>query len=293
MTLCFDIGGSRIRAGRREGGKLVALGEVPTPLQDFAAFAAALASFMPETAPKGIALSIPGVVDPDTGRNTVANIPCISGLCLADELRSALGVPVVVMNDADCFALAEASLGAGRGHRVVLAIILGTGIGGGVVIDGRVVQGAGGYAGEWGHGPLLKGRFALPCGCGQTGCIDAVGGARGIERIHHILTGQHLSSHQIVEGWQSGASAESATVAEWVDILTGPLCVLINTLGASVVPVAGGLSNAPALLARLDQSVRQGLLRRTIAPLIIPAECGADAGLLGAALAGEAAFETG
>ena len=171
MILAFDIGGSRIRAAR--GG--VALGEVATPLHDAQAFVGALHGFLrgDET---GVAISIAGVVAPETGQITVANIPCINGRALAAELQAALGLPVLVLNDADCFALAEIAVGAARGHRNVFALILGSGVGGGLVIDGRVVQGAGGYAGEWGHGPVIRDPVFV-CGCGQKGCLDTVGSA--------------------------------------------------------------------------------------------------------------------
>jgi N-acetylglucosamine kinase len=105
---------------------------------------------------QGIAISIAGVVDPVSGRGTVANIPCIDGIALGPALEGRLGLPVLVLNDADCFAMAEAQAGAGRGHASVFGIILGTGVGGGLVIDGRLVSGAGGFAGEWGHGPVIR-----------------------------------------------------------------------------------------------------------------------------------------
>jgi N-acetylglucosamine kinase len=116
MILCFDIGGSRIKAGRAGAdGAVVPLGAVPTPLEDFAAFARALSGFAGDWT-QGIAISIAGVVDPDSGRIKVANIPCLNGRELAAELGRALQRPVWVFNDADCFALAEAGMGAGRGH---------------------------------------------------------------------------------------------------------------------------------------------------------------------------------
>ena len=126
MILAFDIGGSRIRAAR-DG---VALGKVATPLADFAAFVAALRGFV-VASERGIAISIAGVVDSETGRNTVANIPGLEGRPVAAEVQAALGLSVLVLNDADCFALAEVSAGAGRGHRRVFAVLLDSGVGGG------------------------------------------------------------------------------------------------------------------------------------------------------------------
>ncbi|MFN6925659.1 MAG: ROK family protein [Tabrizicola sp.] len=288
MILAFDIGGSRIRAAQWDGA-LRPMGEVPTPAGDKAAFTRAIAGFVTGRE-AGIAISIAGVVDPESGIGTVANIPAIDGLALGPELRAATGLPVLVLNDADCFALAEASHGAGRGHGTVFGVILGSGVGGGLVIGGRVVTGAGGYAGEWGHGPVIRGEFALQCGCGQVGCIDTIGGARGLERLHRKRTAQLLGSEAIIAGWIAGEAQAGETMALWRELVAGPLAMAVNLVGADVVPVGGGLSKAPGLVTYLDEAVRVRILRRTRAPLVVPAECGADAGLLGAAMAGAAAW---
>lgn len=288
MILAFDIGGSRIRAALWDGAALRALGEVATPAADRAGFVRAIAEFATGKALRGIAISIAGVVDPATGIGKVANIPAIDGLALGPLVQAATGLPVLVLNDADCFALAEARMGAGRGHRTVFGVILGSGVGGGLVIGGQVVTGAGGYAGEWGHGPVIRGEFAFPCGCGQVGCIDTIGGARGLERLHKARTGAALRSEDIVAGWQAGEAAAVATMALWRELVAGPLAMVLNVVGAGVVPVGGGLSLAPGLVGYLDQALRAGVLRSTSVALAVPAECGADAGLLGAALAGEA-----
>lgn len=282
MILAFDIGGSRIRAAR--GG--VALGEVATPLHDAQAFVAALHGFL-RGDEVGVAISMAGVVDPDSGRITVANIPCINGRHLARELQRALGLPVLVLNDADCFALAEMAAGAARGHRNVFALILGSGVGGGLVVEGRVVQGAGGYAGEWGHGPVIRDPV-FACGCGQSGCLDTVGSARGIERLHEHLTGEIIGSVEVIRRWRAGQP--SPAVPLWLDLVSGQLAMVINVVGASIVPVGGGLSNDRALIAALDRAVRARILRRVDQPLVVAAAVGADAGLIGAAAAGEAAF---
>jgi N-acetylglucosamine kinase len=290
MILAFDIGGSRIRAALWDGTSLQPLGEVATPARDLAAFVAAISGFSGGTGARGISISIAGVVEPETGIGKVANIPSIDGLALGPALQTAIGLPVLVLNDADCFALAEATQGAGRGHGNVFGVILGTGVGGGLVIDGRLVTGAGGYAGEWGHGPVLRGEYALTCGCGQVGCIDMIGGARGLERLHHLRTGEAVTSEQVILRWQSGDDAAMATLHLWRDLVAGPLAMVLNVLGATVVPVGGGLSQAPGLVGFLDEGLRARTLRASAAPLAVPAQCGADAGLLGAAMAGAAAW---
>ena len=282
MILAFDIGASRIKAAREGLG----MGAVATPLTDFAAFVAALRGFV-RGDEHGVAIAMAGVIDSECGRIKVANIPCVDGRALAADLQAALSVPVLVLNDADCFALAEIATGAARGHRNVFALILGSGVGGGLVIDGKVVQGAGGYSGEWGHGPVIRDP-AFPCGCGQVGCLDTVGSARGLERLHHHLTGKSATSITILELWHDGQ--QSQTIDLWLDLVSGQLAMVLNVVGSSIVPVGGGLSNDPALIAALDRAVRQRILRRVDQPLVVVAKTGADAGLIGAAAAGEAAF---
>jgi N-acetylglucosamine kinase len=289
MILAFDIGGSRIRAAVWAGGRLHPLGEVATPVGDLGSFAQAVRGFLVRNV-KGLAISIAGVVDPVTGIGKVANIPAIDGLALGPELERATGLPVLVLNDADCFALAEATHGAGRGKGTVLGVILGTGVGGGLVIGGRVVTGAGGYAGEWGHGPVIRGDHAYACGCGQVGCVDTVGGARGLERLHLAASGEAAASEEIVAAWMAGEAAAGATMALWRDLVAGPLAMVVNVTGADALPVGGGLSRAPGLVTYLDEAVRARILRRTMGALLVPAECGPDAGLLGAAMAGQSAW---
>ncbi|MFN4204476.1 MAG: ROK family protein, partial [Tabrizicola sp.] len=141
MILAYDIGGSRIRAAVWDG-HLSPAGEVATPVADRAAFLEKLAGFATGRRLRGVAMSIAGVVDPATGLGKVANIPAMDGLALGPAAEAATGLPVLVLNDADCFALAEARQGAGRGQRTVFGVILGSGVGGGLAIDGQVVTGA-------------------------------------------------------------------------------------------------------------------------------------------------------
>ncbi|MCU0814938.1 MAG: ROK family protein [Cypionkella sp.] len=290
MILCFDIGGSRIKAALWSEGALSPIGEAVTPKADFGAFLEVLRGFADGRALRGVAISIAGVVAPDSGRIKVANIPCADGRVLAEEIGAALGLPVLVLNDADCFALAEARQGAGRGHASVFGIILGTGIGGGLVLGGRLVTGAGGFAGEWGHGPVLRPPFDFQCGCGLRGCVDAVCSARGMERLHRHLGADAADSVAILRGWHGGDAACGATVALWLDLIAPPLALVLNVTGAGIVPVGGGLSNDHGLLAALDARVRSMILRDSSARLVVAAQTGPDAGLIGAAWAGAEAF---
>ncbi|TCQ11395.1 N-acetylglucosamine kinase [Rhizobium sp. PP-F2F-G36] len=295
MIVCFDIGGSAIKGAVATSPEDIRpLTRRPTPLNDFDAFVATLEAAFEEAGirPERIALSIAGVVDPDTQAITVANIPCLHQRPLTRDLGDRLQMPVLIANDADCFALAEAGLGAGRGHRIVFGVILGTGVGGGLVANGRLINGDGGFAGEWGHGPAVAATAgnppvaipAFPCGCGQSGCVDTIGAARGMERLHQLLHAETLPSHEITARWQAGDAGAARTIEVLVDLVSSPLALAINITGATIVPVGGGLSGVTPLIAAIDQAVRARILRKFDRPLIVPGECRIEPGLIGAAL---------
>ncbi len=278
VIVALDIGGTRIRSAcAAPPYTLSAQVSQPTPATDFHAFIGALRAAVRGT-PVAAGISIAGAVDPVTGRARVANIPCLDGRHVAADLAAALGFPVIVANDADCFALAEAVAGAGRGHRTVFGAILGTGVGGGLVVDGKLVAGAG----EWGHGPVTQPAF--PCGCGLAGCLDAIGSARGIERLHVHLGGAPLAAPDLLARWTDGDAQAARTVAAWLDVLAGPLAMVVNVTGADIVPTGGGLAGAPGLLAALDAAVRPLTLARPDRPLVVPATSGPEPGLTGAAI---------
>lgn len=297
MIVSFDIGGSAIKGGyARSEADIEALPRRTTPTQDFDAFVGVLRDIVaaaPEK-PEILSFSIAGVVDPDSQKLTCANIPCIHGRQLATDLESQLGIPVLIANDADCFAMAEALSGAGRGHRIVLGAILGTGVGGGIVSDGRLINTAGGFAGEWGHGPIIQAFAgnppiaipAYPCACGQSGCVDTIGGARGLERLHRLANEIDLSSQEIIDLWLNGDAAAGRTLDIYMDLVAPPLALTVNITGATIVPVGGGLSNVEPLLARLDTAVRARILRKFDRPLVVRSQCRMEPGLIGAALIG-------
>jgi len=298
MIICFDIGGSAIKGALARGpAALTALDRRPTPPRDYDAFVSTIAGMVaqaPAPADAPVAIAITGVIDPDTGIIKCANIPCVDGRHLSADLARRLGRPVRIANDADCFALAEALEGAGRGHRIVFGAILGSGVGGGLVIDGRIVTGPGGFAGEWGHGPVAATRAGTPpvaiphftCGCGRKGCVNTIGGARGMELLHRHLHGIDLPSTVVMAAWLAGDPLAEHTIDCQIDLLASPLALAINIVGAGKVPVGGGLAREPRFIARLDAEVRRRILRRLDSPLVVPGELSLDPGLVGAALLG-------
>ena len=291
-TLAFDIGGSKIEAARvGADGAVSERATLPTPHTGWDDFARAIATLVTNAGgASAIGISIAGTVDPATGIANAANIPSITGHPIERKLAAHLGLPVRVGNDADCFALAEAKAGVGRDQPVVFAVILGTGVGGGVVIDGRILRGARGYSGEWGHGPVLadavraRGILLVACGCGQVGCVDVYGSVRGLEYIHEGLSGTKLARHEITAAWHAGDAAAARTIETYVDLLTAPLSMIVNTLGPAVIPVGGGLSAETRLIERIDAVVRERVLARYDAPLVVPGTTRGASGLIGAAM---------
>ena len=265
MITCFDIGGTFIRHGNPlPNGDVPEAGRVTTPLTDWEAFVAAVKSCLDQQTKDPISISLAGAFDKRTGFAEVANIPCLDGRMVERDLAEALGRQVRITNDANCFTLAEAVDGTGRGKDVVFGIILGSGVGGGLVVRGQVVSGYGGMAGEWGHGPVvdpsaggtLKDLPHFTCGCGRTGCVDASCSARGMERIHEALSGETLTSKDITAGWHSGETKTSRTVEIYATLLSRALSMIVNTVGPDVVPVSGGLSNDNELLKLVDEKTR-------------------------------------
>lgn len=297
MLLCADIGGSFIDfALVHADGRLEQRHAVPTPIDDADAFINTLQTLCAPYPGIPLHIAIAGVENPQTGHVHAANIPGIRTTPLRDLLSQRAQRSVRIGNDADCFALAEARFGAAKGHRNVFGLILGTGIGGGFVLNGQIVPGLAGVTGELGHAPvviappLLTDRderaAAVPlfrCGCGQMGCLDTVAGARSLERLHLWAGGQPETSHTILKLWEEGDKQAARTLSVWMTYTSAALAHSLNVTGSTVVPVAGGLSNSALLVETLDRAVRDRMLAPTTQPLLRRAILGKDAGLLGAA----------
>jgi N-acetylglucosamine kinase len=217
---------------------------------------------------------------------------------LSFELSAYLERPVYVINDANAFALAEARLGQAKGHDVVLAVILGTGIGGGIVVNGHILCGADGTAGEWGHSAAsaIRTGVELPkfaCNCGQLACLDTFGGARGLERLYSYFGSSSLDtieasvsadSHSIIKAWLNKEPLAVQVIDVWLDVVGSALAAAVNLLGTSVVPVGGGLANSKPLIEALDKEVRNRCLASFPLPLLYSAVSGPEQGLVGAAI---------
>ncbi|WP_265974733.1 ROK family protein [Brucella intermedia] len=302
-VLAADVGGSFIRLARStQPGNVELLEKLPTPADSWEEFGRALETALRTHASNEewpLALSIAGLVDPDTTTALSANIPCITGHKLSHELGERLQRRVITANDADCLTLAEAIEGAGKDHDIVFCAVLGTGVGGGLVVDGRLVRGKGGLTGEWGHGPILNTSVDLDgqtvlvprfsCGCGQSGCVDTIGGARGIERLHRFLNAADATSHRIMQDWLDGCQMAGRTISAYLQLVADPLAAVVNVTGTSIIPVGGGLATASELISAIDEAVRARILRKAEQPIVVPGIFGSDGGLVGAAMLGHQA----
>ncbi len=256
-----DLGGTKIEAAvLDEDGRSLWRERMPTPAGDYRAtlqcIAALVARAEQGTGRSGCSIGIggPGTLGTD-GRIRNANSTCLNGQPLADDLAILLDRPVRVANDANCLALSEATDGAGAGASLVFAVILGTGVGGGIVVDGRQLVGSNGLAGEWGHNPLpWAGADDVPapaCYCGKQGCIETWLSGPALARDHFVATGRSLTAKQIATEAAAGDAACEATLGRYESRLARALAQVINLLDPEVIVLGGGVSGIDRLLTRV------------------------------------------
>ncbi len=233
--------------------------------------------------PATIGVGTPGVIDPSSGRLKNSNSTCLNGQSLRDDLAAALGVETRLANDANCFALAEAMFGAGRRRRVVVGLILGTGCGGGVVVDGKVLDGIHGIAGEWGHNPICGER--TPCYCGRKGCVETVISGPALERHYQERTGEALRLPQIAERAARGERAAQATLRRLQAKFGEAIAAVINIVDPDAVIIGGGVGNLEILYSdETRQAVLRHVFNTELRTEFLRPTLGDSAGVFGAAL---------
>jgi fructokinase len=229
--------------------------------------------------PSRIGIGTPGSMDPTSGLMRNCNTTCLNDRPLPADLASALGCEVITANDANCFALAEAKFGAGRGRNVVFGIIMGTGVGGGVVTHGHVLNGRHGIAGEWGHTSMVP--DGPECYCGKRGCLERMCSGPHLEQFYESLTGTRLSLPEILA---KGDSASRAVEDRLVEVTAEALGAVINLIDPDAVVFGGGVAQADCLHQRLPEELRKWVFHpEPTTPLLRP-ELGDSAGVFGAAL---------
>jgi len=257
FRLGIDLGGTKIEILALDAQGAERFRErVPTPQGDYPATLRAIATLVENAeralgASATVGIGTPGSISRATGLLRGSNSVCMNGQPIRRDLEQVLGRPVRITNDANCFALSEASDGAGQGANVVFGVILGTGVGGGVVVGGRVLDGPNAIAGEWGHNPLPwprdDERPGDYCFCGHHGCIETFLSGPSLARDHFRATGESLTTHEIVAHAAQGNEPSVASLARYEERLARALSHVINILDPDAVVLGGGLSNIDSL----------------------------------------------
>jgi fructokinase len=280
MRIGVDLGGTKIEATALEGSREVLRRRVATPRGDYAATIAAVASLVGEMGQGTVGIGIPGALSRVTGLVKNANSTWLIGKPLKQDLENALQREVRLENDANCFALSEATDGAGQGAEVVFGVILGTGVGGGIVVHGKVLTGPNAIAGEWGHNPLpapTPQDLPLPaCYCGRAGCIETYLSGPGLARDHEQLTGKRLSPEEIV-------SLGDEALARYEARLARALASVINVLDPDVIVLGGGMSNVERLYTEVPRLWSKHVFSDHVATRLVRNAHGDSSGVRGAA----------
>jgi fructokinase len=298
----LDLGGTKIEGiALDRDGSVLARRRVPTPRGDYAATVEAVAALAEELArecvePSGspaptVGVGMPGVISPATGLVKNANSTWLNGRPFAADLSARLGHEVRCANDANCFALSEAVDGAATGARTVFGVIVGTGTGAGIVVDGRVLTGANAIAGEWGHNPMpwpRQDEWPGPaCYCGRTGCIETFLSGPGFAR-DFAADGASIDAIEIV----ARAAAGDARAEEWVgryeQRLARALASVINVLDPDVIVLGGGMSNIDRLYTRVPALWTPYVFSDTVTTRLVKNTHGDSSGVRGAAWLWEA-----
>jgi fructokinase len=294
MRIGIDLGGTKTELIGLDGagGECLRLRR-STPCGDYAATLSLLADMVHEAERElgctaSVGIGTPGAISRHTGRMHNCNSTCLNGKPLREDLEAMLERPVRMANDANCFALSEAVDGAGQGADVVFGVILGTGVGGGVVVRGKVLAGINGIAGEWGHNPLPRPaddeRPGPACYCGRYGCIETWLSGPGMAADHlHVTGGDSLTAKRIDELAKQGDFGCAATLARFSERLARALAGVINILDPDVIVLGGGLSHIASLYTDVPALWGEHIFSTGVDTRLSPPAHGDASGVRGAA----------
>jgi fructokinase len=292
MRTGIDLGGTKIEAIAIEGTTELLRRRIAAPRGDYVATIAAVhdlvAGIERDLGTTGtIGIGIPGAISPATGLVKNANSTWLIGHPLDRDLERALQRPVRVTNDANCFALSEATDGAAQGMQTVFGVILGTGTGGGVVVNGRVLEGRHRIAGEWGHNPLpwpQNGEHpGPPCYCGRAGCIETFLSGPGLAATFASIAGRRADAAAIAALAASGDPAADRALEIYENRLARALASIINVLDPDVIVLGGGLSNISRLYRRVPPLLQPFVFSDSADTPVVAARHGDSSGVRGAA----------
>lgn len=293
LRIGIDLGGTKIEAVALDSaGSSVFAKRTATPVGDYPATIRTIAALVQDaeraTGRTGsVGVGTPGCISQATGRIKNSNSVCLNGQALDRDLAAALGRPVRLANDANCFALSEATDGAAAGAEVVFGVIVGTGTGAGVVIHGRVLNGANGIAGEWGHNPLPWPRDTEhpgpACYCGKQGCIETFLSGPGLRADYRLVTGEDVDPAQIVARASQGEMSAEQALVRYEDRMARGLASIINVLDPDVIVLGGGMSNIGRLYENVPKLWGQYVFSDQVRTPLRPARFGDASGVRGAA----------
>jgi fructokinase len=291
MRIGIDLGGTKIEGiALASDGTIATRIRVPTP-RSYEASVSAIVDLVSRIERDvgsrcSVGIGIPGAITPERLVKN-ANSTWLNGRPLGRDLELQLARPVRLMNDANCFAISEAADGAGAGADVVFGVILGTGVGGGVVVSGKCLEGPNRVAGEWGHNPLpwmSSHEFPGPeCYCGKRGCIETFLSGPAFERDFAEATEQVESSAAIVDAAGRGDEAAERALATYRDRLARALASLVNVLDPDVIVLGGGMSNLPRLAESVEQMLPRYVFSDTVVTRVVRNSHGDSSGVRGAA----------
>lgn len=293
MRIGVDLGGTKIEvAALDRTGSVAARRRVMTPARDYPAtvatirdLALAVEAELGRTCTVGIAM--PGAISPATGLVKNANSTCLIGHPFDRDVAVALAREVRLANDADCFALSEAIDGAAAGARSVFGVILGTGVGGGIAIGGRLLSGVNAIAGEWGHNPLPwpadSERPGPLCYCGKSGCIESFLSGPALAADHHRVTGLRQTAEAIAQAASAGDAPAAASLARYADRLARGLATVVNIIDPQVIVLGGGLSSIASLYRDVPTLWGRYIFSDSVATRLVPPRHGDSSGVRGAA----------
>lgn len=293
MRIGIDLGGTKIEAAAlgRDGDALLRR-RIATPAGNYAATIVAVKGLIEaleaELGQKArVGIGIPGAMSLATGLVKNANSTCLIGHPFDRDIMAALGRRVRFANDANCFALSEATDGAGQGAAVVFGAILGTGVGGGIVTHGRLLTGVNAIAGEWGHSPLpWPGDDERPgplCYCGKKGCIEAFLSGPALAQDHRLATGEETDAVTLTARAAAGDRAAEQTLARYEDRLARGLATVINLLDPDVIVLGGGLGQMMRLYESVPRRWGAYVFSDTVRTRLLPPKWGDASGVRGAA----------
>ena len=294
MRIGIDIGGTKIEGiAIDQNGQILFRERISTPAGNYRATVSSVASLVDrierDTGKSGsVGIGIPGALSPDTGLVKNANSTCLIGKPLASDLCDALYRTVRIANDADCFALSEATDGAGKGYPSVFGVILGTGVGGGLVIAGALVTGPNAIAGEWGHNTLTAGNDGTahpphPCYCGRTGCIETYLSGPSLTRQFFAETGSNAGPKEIAASAEQGDPQSNVVLEKYEHHLARALSMVINIVDPSAIVLGGGLSNLSRLYDNVPKLLSSHVFSDTVHTALLPPVHGDSSGVRGAA----------